>query len=131
MQPTVCSFCARLNLLSTINNKIDCLVCKNKHEVPKDGLPNNEALLKMLSVKRIRVSRGKAFDLLQHLLEEIEKKHRFIKLGITNSTDLVKTHCMNLRNDVQLTAEEAIQQINDLKKKEAKSDQTDHSNRIN
>jgi hypothetical protein len=28
---TICSFCAPLNLLSTIDNKFDCLVCKNKH----------------------------------------------------------------------------------------------------
>ena len=38
----------------------------------------------------------------------------FIKFAIENSVDLVNTHCIDLRNDVQLTAEEAIQQINDL-----------------
>jgi len=111
---TICSFCAPLNLLSSIDNKFDCLVCKNKHEVPKDGLPNNEALLKMLSVKRIRVSRGKAFDLLEKSLDDIQKKYDYIKRGIENSTDFVNEYCMDLRSDVQLKTEEAIQQINDI-----------------
>jgi len=112
----ICSLCeSSIKVLD--NNNFDCLACKEKHEMPKKGLSIMKPLLELFSIKPAKVSRGKAFDLLQHLLEEIEKKHRFIKLGITNSTDLVKTHCMNLRNDVQLTAEEAIQQINDLSSK--------------
>jgi len=51
----------------------------NKYEVPKDGLPNNEALLKMLSVKLIRVLRGKACDLLEKSLNDIQKKYNYIK----------------------------------------------------
>jgi hypothetical protein len=48
---TICSQCASLNMLSTVDNNFDCLVCKNKHESPKDGLPINEVVLKMLSIK--------------------------------------------------------------------------------
>jgi hypothetical protein len=111
---TVCSFCAPLNLLSTIDNKFDCLVCKNKHEVPKDGLPDNLVALKMLSIKPTRISRGKFFDSLQRSLDEVQKKYYFIKNCIENRNDLVNDHCMNLRSDVQLKTEEAIQQINDI-----------------
>ena len=83
---TICSFCAPLNLLSnTFDNKFDCLVCKNKHEVPKDGLPNNEALVKILSAEIIQVSRGKAFDALKKSLDVIQNKRGLIKLGIENS----------------------------------------------
>ena len=115
---TICSFCAPLNLLSISNdNKFDCLVCKQKHDVPKDGLPINEALLKMLSVKLIRVSRGKAFDVLEQSLNDIQKKYGYIKRGIENSNDFVKEYCMDLRNDVQLKTEEAIQQINEINTK--------------
>ena len=111
---TICSFCAPLNLLSTVDNKFDCLVCKNKHEVPKDGFLTNEVVLKILSVKLIRVSRGKAFDLLEKSLDDIQKKYDYIKRGIENSTDFVNEYCMDLRSDVQLKTEEAIQQINDI-----------------
>ncbi len=37
----------------------------------------------------------------------------FIKLGTENSNDLIKEHCIDLRSDVQLKAEEVIQQVND------------------
>jgi len=97
---TFCSFCAPLNLLSTIDNKFDCLVCKNKHEVPKDGLPDNLVALKMLSIKPTRISRGKFFDSLQRSLDEVQKKYYFIKNCIENRNDLVNDHCMNLRSDV-------------------------------
>jgi hypothetical protein len=114
---TVCSFCAPLNLLSnTVDNKFDCLVCKNKHEVPKYGFPNNEALLKLLSIKPIRISRGKLFDSLQKSLDDIRKKNSFIKHGIDNSNDLINEYCMDLRSEVQLKTEQAIEQINDLNK---------------
>jgi len=114
---TICSFCAPLNFLSTIDNKFDCLVCKNKHEVPKDGLIINEAILKLLSVKVMCVSRGKAFDALENFLDEIQKKHRCIKRGIENSTDLINEYCLELRTEVQVTAEEIILQVNDLSSK--------------
>jgi hypothetical protein len=114
---TICSFCAPLNFLSTIDNKFDCLVCKNKHEVPKDGLIINEAILKLLSVKVMCVSRGKAFDALENFLDEIQKKHRCIKRGIENSTDLINEYCSDLRTEVQITAEEIILQVNDLSSK--------------
>jgi hypothetical protein len=114
---TICSFCAPLNLLSTIDYKFDCLVCKNKHEVPKDGLLINEALLKMLSIKPTRISRGYFFDSLQKSLDEIQNKRGLIKLGIENSTDLGKEHCIDLRNSVQLAAEEVILQVNDFSTK--------------
>jgi hypothetical protein len=74
---TICSFCAPLNLLSnTADNKFDCLVCKNKHEVPRDGLPSNDIALKILSVKLMRVSRGTTFDSLKKLLDEIHSHHK-------------------------------------------------------
>jgi hypothetical protein len=112
---TICSFC--VSSLIVNENKFDCLLCKQKHEMPINGLPNNEALLKILSVKPRRVSRGKLFDSLQKSLNDIQKKHNFIKLGIENSNDLVKEHCIDLRSDVQLKAEEVILQVNDASEK--------------
>jgi hypothetical protein len=66
-----------------------------------------------LSFKPIKVSRSKV-DLLKTLLDKIQNKCNFVKLGIENSDDLVKEHFINLKIEVQLTAEEVIQQVNDL-----------------
>jgi len=94
---TVCSLCA--SKIKMNGNEFDCLLCKNKHEMPKNGLPNNEALLEMLSVKPTSVSRGTAYDLLD------------------NSSDFINEHCIELRSDVQLRTEEVILQVNDFSSK--------------
>ncbi len=74
-------------------------------------------LLKMLSIKPTRISRGYFFDSLQKSLDEIQNKRGLIKLGIENSTDLGKEHCIDLRKSVQLAAEEVILQVNDFSTK--------------
>jgi hypothetical protein len=112
---TICSFC--VTSIQINSNIFDCLVCHQKHEMPKNGLPDNKVALKMLSVQPNRVSRGQAVDLFEKKLDEILKKYKLIKHSIENSTDLVKEHCIDLRSDVQLKTEEAIQQINDISSK--------------
>jgi hypothetical protein len=87
---------------------------QQKHEMPKNGLPDNKVVSKMVSIKPTKVSRGKAVDLLEESLVEILKKQKNIKKRIENSIDLVKEYCINLRSDIQLKTEEAIQQINDI-----------------
>jgi len=111
----ICSICA--SSIQINDNKFTCLLCKNKHEMPIDGLPNSKLLLKLLAIEPTKVSRGKLFDTLERLLDEIQKKRNFIKLGIESSNDLIKEYCIDLRNSVQLTVEEAIQQINDISDK--------------
>ena len=91
-----------------------CFICNDKHEMPKKGLPNNKLASKILSAKLTRVSRGKAFDSLLKLLDEIHKKHSFLKHGIENRNDLINECCVDLRSDVQLTAEEIILQVNEI-----------------
>ncbi len=87
---TICSFC---EASMQINDGIfDCLVCKEKHEMPKNGLPICKPLLKLLSIMPTNVSRGESYDLLENLLNEMQKKTSFIRLGIENSSDFVKEH---------------------------------------
>ena len=111
----ICSLCERC---IQVNDRIfDCIACKQKHEMPKNGLIICKPLLKLLSIMPANVSRGESYDLLEKLLNEMQKKTSFIKLGIENSNDLIKEYCIELRNDVQLTAEKAILQVNELNNK--------------
>jgi hypothetical protein len=112
---TICSFCE--TSIQVIDKMYDCLVCKKKHEMPQDGLPNNGLVLEILAIEITKVSRGEAYDALKKLLNEIKTKRSIIELGIDKSTDLVKDHCIDLRSDVQLKTEEAIQQINEINSK--------------
>jgi hypothetical protein len=109
---TICSFC---ETSIQINDRMfDCLVCKEKHKMPKNGLITNKSLSEILAIELTTVSRGEAYDSLMKFLDDIQKKLSFIKNGIENSTDLVKEHCIDLRSEVQLTAEEVILKVNDI-----------------
>ena len=112
---TVCSLCA--SKIKMNGNEFDCLLCKNKHEMPKNGLPNNEALLELLSVTLTSVSRGTIYDSLKKSLNNIQKIQSRFKLGIDNRSDLINEHCIELRNDVQLATEELILKVNDFNSK--------------
>ena len=113
---TICSFCEKS--LQVNNDQIfDCLVCKDKHEMPKNGFKINKSLSDILATEQTKVSRGEAYDSLKKMSNEIQKKLNLLKLGINNGTDLIKEYCMDLRSDVQLKAEEVILQLNDFSSK--------------
>jgi len=67
-------------------------VCNKKYEMPKEGLIINNSLLKILSIMPTDVSGGESYDFLEKLLDEMQKKTSFIKLGIENSCDLVNKY---------------------------------------
>jgi hypothetical protein len=113
---SICSFC-ETSLQVNNDQMFECMVCKDKHDMPKKGLPNNKLASEILSIELTNVSRGQAYNSLMKLSDEIQKKLNLIKLGINNGTDLVKEHCMDLRSDVQLTAEQVILQVSDFSTK--------------
>jgi hypothetical protein len=88
-----CSYC--IAYIKVLNKEFQCLTCDKVHEMPKNGLPINEVLIEILSFQPVQVSRGKALDSLQELLNEIQ-------------------NTKNLRNQIQLITEESLLQINDL-----------------
>jgi hypothetical protein len=112
---SICSFCE--TSIQVNNQMFDCLVCKDKHKMPENGFVISKSMSKILEIELSKVSRGEAYDSLKKLSAEILKKFNLIKLRINNRTDLVKEHCVDLRSDVQLKAEEAIQQVNDISSK--------------
>jgi hypothetical protein len=114
---TICSLCETNIQVNNNNNMFDCLVCQNKHEMPKNGLIISKSLSDILAIELIRVSRGKTFGLLKESLDHILNKSNFIKNGIKNSNDFVREHCIELKNNVQLTAEEVIQEVIEISAK--------------
>jgi len=106
----ICSACAQSIKLN--GKQYDCLVCSNKHKMPKSGLPKIKAIAEMLSFKTINISRGKAFDSLKINLNDLFNKSNIFKHRLGHRDDYVKEHCNEIRNKVQLATEEAILQIN-------------------
>ena len=59
---TICSHCESFIKIDN-ENKFDCLICKEKHEMLKNKvLPMNKPLLAMLSIEPIKISRGNYFS---------------------------------------------------------------------
>jgi hypothetical protein len=78
------------------------------------GLPINKSLKILLSIKPVEVYRCDSVNSLKLVLNEIKNKFENITFGINNGVDQVKEHCISLRSEVQLAAEESIEQINCL-----------------
>lgn len=97
------------------NKKFVCPMCPNRtHEITNEGLPTSETLIHLLKIQPIQITRGKSVELLQSLLNEIQKNINVISHGINNSIDHIKEHCIQLRNQAQLATEQAIQKINNF-----------------
>jgi hypothetical protein len=107
---TICSFCT--SSLVIVDKMFDCLVCKQKHKMLKNGLLINKSILEMLSIEPTKVSKDKVFVTFQDSLNNIQKNINLITNGVNNRDDYIKDHCIDLRNEVQLVTEEIIQQIN-------------------
>ena len=61
---TICSFCVTSIQIS--DNKFDCLVCKEKHEMPKNVFVVNRIASKILAIELTEVSRSEAFNSLNN-----------------------------------------------------------------
>ena len=80
---SICSQCVSLIQLTNYR-EFECLVCQDKHEMPKNGLPISKALVDILSIKSLDVSRGNAFETLQGTLKEIENNKIGLKHHLNN-----------------------------------------------
>jgi len=108
----ICVSCAT-SIKAFQHGKFKCIICTKKHAMPEEGLPTNSQLLYILTLKPTEVSRGKDVKILKETLNQIQKNIKSISFGANNGLDQIKEHCIELKNDVQLASEEAIQQIND------------------
>jgi len=110
---SICSHCVSYIQINK-DKEFVCIVCNDKHEMPKTGLPLNKTVLEMLSVKSFDVPCGSAFEQLQETLKQVEKNKFELKNYINNGNDCVKEYCVELKSKVQLTTEQVIDQINQL-----------------
>jgi hypothetical protein len=81
----ICSHCE--SSIRVNNNKFECPLCVKIHEMPLDGLPVCKPLLAMLSLKPIKLSRGKVFDTLENNLDVIKKNE--ITLNLASMTAMI------------------------------------------
>lgn len=69
----VCEDCSKQVNLNN-NREFKCQVCKEIHEMPKNGLPNMNNLMKLLGIKPEEISRGEKAEAFRKLLEDLNEK---------------------------------------------------------
>jgi len=79
--------------------------------MPDDGLPKSKNLLTLISLQPSDVYRSQSVENLKELLNNIPEKITSLNFSINKGMDKIKEFCIDLRNEVQLTTEEFIQQM--------------------
>lgn len=107
----LCSSCVS-KLTSEMTDEFACLTCSKKHTMPKDGFPINEALVSLLQLEPNEISRGDVAKNLRNQLFYIQKDLDHFTSSLEDGVDVIKEHCCNLKNQVQLASEQIILEIN-------------------
>ena len=106
---TVCSRC--LSFIYVENKKFNCIMCSKQHTMPDEGLPLNKTVLNLLSIQPSQVYRSHSVEELKQTLDIMLKKITQMHYSLDHGVDKIKEQCIELKKDVQLATEEAIQQL--------------------
>jgi hypothetical protein len=108
---TICLSCTKTIQLDAYHHFV-CIVCLKKHEMLSEGLPLNKIVSLFLSYEPKEVYRGQVAEKLKSSLKEIEKNIEKISFSLKSGVDQMKEYFMDLKSEVQLATEEAIEQLN-------------------
>ena len=109
---TVCHQC--VSSLQVNKNQFKCIMCNEQHVMPEKGLPVNKAILAFLFMQPSEIDRGRSIEELKEKLKIFRKNITSLSSSATHAEDKIKGDCTELKNQVQLATELAIQQINVL-----------------
>lgn len=111
---TICINC--IEQLKTNDNEIDCFFCGDKHKIPQeDGFKPNTHLSKILSKQPLKIYQGKNFEELKVSLETLAKVTDQLESNMKISSLTVNEYCSNIRNQIDICAEEKINDINTIR----------------
>jgi hypothetical protein len=102
---TICSNCILKSQVDT--NFLKCVMCKSIHEIPLNGFPINKQTLKL-------IDRVKTKNEIDEDVNRIEKNLLALKNKMFQSTDIIKSHCDKLRQQIYEKKSDLVQQINRL-----------------
>ena len=84
------------------------------HKIPQLGFPICKPLFNILLEESNDVYRGESIERLKTNLKDIQTQINSLTFDMNHGIDKIKEHCTNLRIDIQLASEAAIQQINEI-----------------
>ena len=103
---SICRKCVGI-LADTEKKYIKCENCEKNHEIPIDGFPLNQDLENIVNLKPENVSRNDLASNLKSISNCIIEKAEKLKLDLNIGETKIKAKCDKIRNEVQLSIEEA------------------------
>jgi len=109
---SVCNNCLIIisKTIDKKDNSFKCSVCQESHR--NAGFPVNEPLKQILKILPDEVYRCDLVEKFKANLNELNDKKMHLEKLLATAVDQVKEHCLELRLDVDLTTELAIEEIN-------------------
>ncbi len=108
---TICSACldTLVKLTDKTANSFKCSMCQGTHE--NREFPVNKSVKDLLKASPAEVFRCDLVEKFKANLSEIELKKAELERLLLNGADLVEEHCIEIRLDVDLATERAIEEI--------------------
>lgn len=109
----ICTNCE--NLLRENSKIAKCVTCSAEHSLTDDiQLSKCKVLIEMLSLKPNEIHRSDEVEKLKQFINDVKSNVVSIEKMLNGSVDMIKEHCAELRNEVQLATELKIQKLNEL-----------------
>jgi hypothetical protein len=110
---TICETCSKS--LTVKKEEFKCPLCNEIHESPKNGsFPINKVILNLLKKAPKKIFRGEILETFDVKLKQLQSKINEFEKDLSNGTDKVVEYYSDLKNEIQLASELAIEQIKDI-----------------
>ncbi len=108
---TVCNSCIQTLVKTTDkkDNSFKCSMCQGAHKNAE--FPVSELIKRLMETMPTEVFRSDLVEKFKANLNEIESRKTELEGILLNGVDRVKEHCIELRLDVDLATETAIEEI--------------------
>ena len=100
--------CKKCLIKEQVDGSLNCLLCSNVHNIPKDGFPISESVKKLINKIFI-------YEMSPEM-RQIKDSIQNYKFKLKNGADSIKNVCFEARNDVQLKTEQTIELIQNWNK---------------
>lgn len=116
---SICIDCASQLQLNN-NNEYKCKACNQIHEMPKNGLPNNNQLMQLLDVEPEKVTRSTKVEQMTSLINSLYEEKCELQFSLNNRDQTIRNYCENLLTEININNESAVEHLNNLKEAQVK-----------
>lgn len=111
---TICIKC--IDELKTTDDEINCYFCKQKHKIPeRTGFKSNSHLSKILAKRPRNINQCELIEQFKIRLEKLSNTTSQLESNMKNFHATISQHCDQVRNQIDLCAEEIINEINSIR----------------